>query len=277
MQCRYLDNSFKLYKITKVKNSRKKEKEIIINSYSYICEDFVSSCCPISSNQFVVGLENGKLIRWNIYDLQNNRIKLIFDKDIQAHRSRINAIETDKRLGLIITCGNDNFIQIRKLYNLELITPIQISQKYIVTMAKVSPINLLYVMCFDKVDKKSFILGYTLSGIKFAKSEGGYYGNIDFTRSGNIVSLLNNKEICILNAYDLKRKDIKKESGYIEFKNIEKKVEGSVWMEYKYLFKKKYNTDGTKINNIIVYMKHGKRPEDSMIFYYDFKGNNIFD
>lgn len=48
-------------------------------------------------------------------------------------------------------------------------------------------------------------------------------------------------------------------------------------MEYKYLFKKKYNTDGTKINNIIVYMKHGKRPEDSMIFYYDFKGNNIFD
>ena len=277
MQCRYLDNSFKLYKITKIKNAKKKEKEIIINSYSYICEDFVASCCPISSDQFVVGLENGKLIRWKIYDLQKNRIKLIFDKNIQAHRSRISAIETDKRLGLIITCGNDNFIQIRKLYNFELITPIQISQKYIVTMAKVSPINLLYVMCFDKTDKKSFILGYTLTGIKFAKSEGGYYGNIDFTRSGNIVSLLNNKEICILNAYDLKRKQIKKESGYSEFKKIEKKVEGSVWMEYKYLFKKKYNTDGTKINNIIVYMKHGKRPEDSMIFYYDFKGNNIFD
>ena len=209
--------------------------------------------------------------------MQKNRIKLIFDKNIQAHRSRISEIETDKRLGLIITCGNDNFIQIRKLYNFELITPIQISQKYIVTMAKVSPINLLYVMCFDKTDKKSFILGYTLTGIKFAKSEGGYYGNIDFTRSGNIVSLLNNKEICILNAYDLKRKQIKKESGYSEFKKIEKKVEGSVWMEYKYLFKKTYNIDGTKINNIIVYMKNGKRPEDSMVFYYDFKGNNIFD
>jgi len=277
MQCRYLDNSFKLYKITKIKNTKKKEIEIIINSYSYICEDFVSSCCPISSDQFVVGLENGKLIRWNIYDLQKNRIKLIFDKNIQAHRSRINAIETDKRLGLIITCGNDNLIQIRKLYNLELIAPIQISQKYIITMAKISPINLLYVMCFDKAEKKSFIFGYTLAGIKFAKSEGGYYGSIDFTRSGNIVSLLNNKEICILNVYDLKRKDIKAESGYNEFKNVEKKVEGSVWMEYKYLFRKTYNTDGTKINNIIVYMKPGKRPEDSVIFYYDFKGNNIFD
>jgi len=277
IQCRYLDNSFKLYNITKIKNPKKKEKEIIINSHSYICEDFVASCCPISSDQFIVGLENGKLIRWNIYSLQKNRIKLNFDKNIQAHRSRINAIEIDKRLGLIITCGNDHFIQIRKLYNLELITPIKISQKYIVTMAKVSPINLIYAMCFDKIEKKPFILGYTLSGIKFAKSEGGYYGNIDFTRNGNIVSLLNNKEICILNAYDLKRKDIKEESGFNEFKGIEKQVEGSVWMEYKYLFKKTYNTDGTKINNIIVYMKHGKKPEDSMVFYYDFKGNTIFD
>ena len=59
IQCRYLDNSFKLYHITKIKNSKKKEKELIINSYSYLCEDFVSSVCSISYNQFLTGLENG--------------------------------------------------------------------------------------------------------------------------------------------------------------------------------------------------------------------------
>ena len=37
-----IDNSFKLFKKPK-KVSKKKEKEIIVNTYSYICEDFVSS------------------------------------------------------------------------------------------------------------------------------------------------------------------------------------------------------------------------------------------
>ena len=290
IQCRYLDNSFKLYHITKIKNSKKKEKELIINSYSYLCEDFVSSVCSISYNQFLTGLENGKLIRWNIIEEQKNKIGIIFDKNIQAHKGRINAIEIDQRLGLIITCGNDNFVQIRKLYNFELITPIQINKKYIITMAKVSPTNFLYIMCFDKIKRNSIIFGYTLSGIKFAKSHSGYYCNIDFTRSGNIVSLLNFKNICILNGYNLLKKEIKKdESGYTDFDKAEKSVEGSVWMEFKYMFKKGYNNEENKISNFIIYIKQEKsekkekkdekeeKEENYMIYYYDFKGNKIFE
>ena len=223
IQCRYIDNSFKIFSITKLKKTKNNEKDLKIDSYSHICEDYVSSCCTISSNEFLIGLENGKLIRWNIME-QNDKIKLKFDKNIQAHKGRINVIEIDKRLGLIITCGNDNYVQIRKLYNLELLTPIKINKKYIITMAKVSHVNFLYIMCFDEIKKKSLIFGYTLTGIKFAKSREGYYCNIDFTHSGNIVSLLNSNEICILNGYNLERKEINEKMMNLKNIKIKKKI-----------------------------------------------------
>ena len=275
IQCRYLDNSFKLYRITKLQKSKKKEKEITIDSYSYICEDFVSSCCTISSKEFLIGLENGKLLRWVIDDEQTNKIKLHFNQNIQAHKGRINAIEIDDRLGLIITCGNDNYVHIRKLYNLELLTPIQIKKKYIITMAKVSPINFLYIMCFDKFKKQSVIFGYTLTGIKFAKSKTGYYCNIDFTHSGNIVSLFNCKEICVLNGYNLAKKDIKKnESYYKEYENVNKKIEGSIWLEFNYAI----TINDNDYSNHIVYIKKEKEDKENLrIYYYDFKGNEIFE
>ena len=274
ISCRYLDNSFKLYKIMKIKNVKKKEKELIINSYSFICEDFVSSCCTISSNEFLTGLENGKLIKWEIIEKQENKIKINFTKNIFAHKSRINLIEVDLRLGLIITGGNDNYVQIRKLQNLELLTPIKINKKYIITMAKVSHINFLYIMCFDKINKNTIIFGYTLTGIKFAKSEGGYFCNIDFTRSGNIVSLFNYNEICILNGYNLKRKNIsEEESGFQEFLEEKNNIEGSVWMEFIFFARKNSNED----SNIILYIKKGKKPEENMIYYHDFRGNKIFE
>ena len=138
-------------------------------------------------------------------------------------------------------------------------------------MAKVSPINFLYVMCFDKVENLSVIFGYTLTGIKFATSQLGFYCNIDFTHSGNIVSLFNSKEICILNGYDLTKKKINEnDNGYNFYKNASKNVGGSVWLEYNYSMEK-----GPQ--NYIVYIKKRDYHSDSMIFYYDFNGNKIFE
>ena len=286
IQCRYLDHSFKIYKVTKIKSTKKKEKDIlIINSFSYISEDFVSSCRAVSPNQFLIGLDNGKLIRYNIINEEKDKIKIKLDKNIQAHKNRINAIEIDQRLGLIITCGKDNLVQIRKLYNLELILPISIKKKYLVTMAKISPINLLYIMCFDMNAKRSIIYGYTLSGIRFAKNKGGLYLNIDFTRSGNIVSLLNNKELCILNSYDLSKKDISNENLFNKQDLVElKELQGSIWLEYHY-FLKNSGYKSAKISSSIIYIKKVAKKEkdnekikfDYMIFYHDFKENEVFE
>ena len=279
IQCRYLDNSFKIYKITKIKNPKKKQQKMFVTSFSYLCEDFVSSCCTISLNQFLTGLDNGKLIRWNIIKEERDKIKINFDKNIQAHRGRINAIEIDQRLGLIITCGKDNLVQIRKLFNLELITPIKIKKKYIIVMAKISPINFLYILCFDIEEIRSVIYGYTLTGIKFAKNKGGLYTNIDFTRSGNIVSLLDNKELCILNAYDLtKRENISKKMQYKDDLKELENIKGASWLEFIYFIKKPDSDGKNKINNAILYVKKSKnKDENNMIFYYNFKENQIFE
>ena len=51
-----------------------------------------------------------------------------------------------------------------------------------------SPLNFLYALCFNKNKNSKVIFGYTLNGLKFAKSEYGDYESIDFTEDGNIVT-----------------------------------------------------------------------------------------
>ena len=62
LTCRHYDFSFKIYYYIK-KNSK---KEIISKVFSYICEDFVSSCTCISSNSFNL-LKIYKLKKKNIF------------------------------------------------------------------------------------------------------------------------------------------------------------------------------------------------------------------
>ena len=145
-------------------------------------------------------------------------------------------------------------------------------------MAKVSPANFLYILCFDIKEKKSIIYGYTLTGIKFAKNKGGVYCNIDFTRSGNIVSLLDHKELVILNSYDLRKKEnLINQTNYQEDLNELKNIEGASWLEFNYFLKKPNLKDKTRINNVIVYIKRGKNEKDNLIYYYKFKENKIFE
>ena len=110
-------------------------------------------------------------------------------------------------------------------------------------MAKISPMNLLYVICLNKINKHNIIFGYNLSGVQFAKSEYGYFTNIDFTKSGNIVSLINKISIGILFGSSLKRIKIKEtDEDREEFKNKEEKVSGAFWLQYDYFTRKNDNT-----------------------------------
>ena len=260
--CRYLDNTFKISLIqSNIKKEKEKNKEKSENKnkeinkiFSFECEDFVTSCCAISNNSFLIGLKNGKLIKGKIYEIKNNfiedennldeiELKVNYEKYIQGHNGSINVIEIELRLGIIITGGEDNYIYIRKLYDFELLTPIKIKNKYIITMAKLSPMNLLYVMCLNKINNHSIIFGYNLSGIQFAKSEYGYYSNIDFTKSGNIVSLINKMDIGILYGSNLKRIQIKEnDEDCKEFIDNQKKVDGALWMQYDYFTRKTSNS-----------------------------------
>ena len=243
--CRYSDNSFKIHialneKLKKVENNNNNNKSI-----SVICEDFVCSVCTLDHNKFLIGLKNGKLIQYSLIKEKINNdpkkmnytIRIKLDKKIQAHKRAINVIEVNFRLGIIITAGDDNYLFIRKIYDFELITPIKFKSKYIITMAKVSPLNFLYVQCFNSKKNSSVIFGYTLNGLYFAKSKYAYYDSIDFTKSGNVVTFINKSELVVLKGSDLKKiifENLDEKSELI-WNNIKKKLLRASWVNFNYI------------------------------------------
>ena len=274
--CRYMDNSFKIHQIIKTK---KKQEE---KSISIICEDFVSSCCALNYNQFLVGLKNGKLIQWSIEkDINNDKssvninYKIKFKKQIQAHKKSITLIEFDFRLGILITGGEDNYIFIRKLYDLELIIPIKLKSKYIIRMVKVSPMNFLYIICFNKKKKKnkSIILGFTLNGLYFGKSKYGYFESIDFTKNGNIVTFNNKKEIEILSGVNLKNINIDKNDQ--DMNDLQSKISNAFWVKFNYFYRK--NEIEPCLNKIITFAYFDKNKEANHLETFDASKIKYFD
>ena len=274
ISCRYMDNSFKIHHI--LKNKPKKEEKPI----SIVCEDFVSSCCTMNYNHFLIGLKNGKLIQWSIdykidegNSLKKTNFTIKSEKQIQAHKKSITLIEINTRLGIIITAGEDNYLFLRKIYDFESITPIKIKSKYIITMAKVSPMNFLYIICFNKKKQKykSIIFGYTLNGLYFAKSKYGYYDNIDFTKNGNIVTFGSKKEIEILSGNNLKNiinKDDK------DMNEVQKKIAGASWINFNYFCRKKETQP--IINKTVTYSIYDKIKGENAIKALDVSRNKYF-
>ena len=247
--CRYLGNIFKI-----------QNGDYCIDVF---CEDFISciTCrkeSDLSNNNDVIiytGLKNGKLIEWFIKENLNDygKINIKERNNIHCHRGDLICIEIFKNQNVLITAGEDKMLFIRKIYDFELLTAIDLTYCFmnqiiqektdiIPTMVKVSELNCLYVLLFNKNTGKSFIRGYNLNGLFFAQSEEDYYMNICFTKNFNLlISRYNQKEIQILNCYDLQEVnfsiDIAKFVGDVE-KNSNKKnkkvVNGGDFLVWNY-------------------------------------------
>ena len=209
------------------------------------CEDFVT-CIKANnkenSNTFYTGLFNGKLIEWKI----NNNFEVNVVKHIYSHYSPITIIELYNRQNIIITAGEDKYIHIRKQYDFELLTAINLNYCYsnpivseniniFPSLIKISDLNLLYVILYDLDTETNFIRGYNLNGLFFAQTDPLYFkdqkinllfNNISFTKNSNLViGFSNSDKLYILNASNLKPlwiKDIKK--------GIEKKQKNEIKM-----------------------------------------------
>ena len=223
------------------------------------------SCRVISSNSFIIGLKNGKLIKALIDENKPNlkneaknkensnfKYKILIKNYIQGHLGSINMIEIDQKHRVVITSGDDNKLHIRKLYDFELLTSIKFKNKYIITMAKISPMNFIYIICYNKIKKKFVIFGYTLSGLKFAKSSYLFYSNIDFTENGNIVCLINENDLCILSGHDLNKIAINKnDKDYQKYYNVKKSIKNGKWIQYDD-FKKFYGSERKVISYLYI-------------------------
>ena len=258
--CRYLGNIFK-----------------IMSSESYIdvlCEDFVT-CITCYKNidpilddiKIYTGLKNGKLIEWNIKPSKDEKINLIKErKKCFCHRGEITCMELYENQNIIITGGKDKMIFIRKTYDFELLTVIDLTYIYgnneivkeinvVPTLIKVSELNCVYVMIYNYNTKKSFIRGYNLNGLFFAQTGEDEYMNICFTKNCSLlVSFYNKDEFYILNCYDLQK--VKYELKISEFKeNI--------------INKSKKKKEDKKENNFLIWMDYNYRNQDFTLLLDD--------
>ena len=211
LTCRYLGNIFKI-----------QNTEYYID---VLCEDFVSCIIcndnfKLSSKNIIIytGLKNGKLIEWKIKEKLNNygKISIRETKNCHCHKGEITCLELYESQKIIITGGLDKMIFIRKTYNFELLTAINLIYLYgnpkigikvdiVPTLIRVSELNCIYVMIYNYKTNKSFIRGYNLNGLYFSQTDEDNFMNICFTKNSNILVSIYNKEIIsILNCYNLK-------------------------------------------------------------------------
>ena len=246
LTCRYLGNIFKIQ----------------CNDYclDVLCEDFVS--CIVYKQKpklvenlvenidiFYTGLKNGKLIEWHVMPFLNDGKKIIIkeNKNFYCHRGEITCIEIYENQNVIITGGADKKIFIRKEFDFELLTAIDltycymndiISQKIdiIPTLIKASELNCIYVLLYNKNTGKSFIRGYNLNGLFFKQSEEDYFMNICFTKNNNLfVSYYNQKKFKILNCYDLAETSAEFHlDKLVEESQKETNNDSLVWNHYNY-------------------------------------------
>ena len=193
LTCRYLGNYF---------NIQTKEKNI--NVY---CEDFVT-CIKVNNlndkNIFYTGLFNGKLTEWEIgTNFEINDIKSIY-----SHQESITVIELFIKQNVIVTASEDKYIHIRKIFDFELLTAINLTYCFsnpiisknnniFPSIIKISDLNLLYVLIYDLDSKTNFIRGYNLNGLFFAQTEEEFFkdeknkniiiNSLSFTKNSNLI------------------------------------------------------------------------------------------
>ena len=212
LTCRYYGNYFNLQSNGK--------------SLNMFCEDFVTCIKGINNKKgedpyFFTGLFNGKIIQWKI----NSILSIIEINHAYSHKSAITAVEIYSKQKIIITAGEDKFIHIRKIFDFELLTVIDLTYSFgnpiisqtcniFPSLIRISELNLLYVLLYDYDTKSSFIRGYNLNGLFFAQTDEKilkdetnnslHINNISFTKTSNlVVGFYNSNKYVVLQAWGL--------------------------------------------------------------------------
>ena len=175
------DNSFKIF-------SSKGEK------YSIMTESMVTCITKICDNMFFTGHFNGKIILWKLPIYEKEKEKEVSINDFSSikvvynfigHKKRVNSIVYSEKLEIIISCGDDKKIYIRKYYDLSLLSMIDINNKICIDI-KVEH-YYIYLLLFDEIKQKYIIEIYSLNGILVGKSDYDYINNFNFDKDGNLL------------------------------------------------------------------------------------------
>ena len=257
LSCHYLENFFRIQYNEKTLNIFYEDCVTCIKAKIIVKDgdqNILNNIKDGDQNIFYTGLLNGKLTEWELipYLEPNKKSKIKYDfnfkvkelKNIYAHKSSITAIEIYSKQSIIVTSGEDKFIYIRKIFDFELLTAINLTYSFgnpiisktcniFPSLLKISDLNLLYVLLYDKDNNKTFIRGYNLNGLFFAQTDPKLFedkkislqfNNISLTKNSNlVVGCYNSNNIYVISASDLTP---------LWIKNIENNEIGTEMIEY---------------------------------------------
>jgi hypothetical protein len=216
--CRHIDRSIKVYN-TENAGSSENLKEIL-------CSSLVCTVIKHPNEKlFYTGEDSGKLTIWSLeYGKNDTLLSVKPITTFQAHEDAITAMLVNEKFNILITGGEDGFVMIRNLYDMELLICFKIEYSYfnngkLLKNIKKNDNNknassqenknkkqildsnpktykivdiifnecnsgLIYVTIFDT--DKYILFGYTLNGLKFCELE-GLFNNAEVTSNGNLI------------------------------------------------------------------------------------------
>ena len=186
------DNSIKIYE----ENNNNGKCIGLIKTNS-----FVSVIFKKDKDSFFTGHKNGKLIEWTIiykeimrqnYLLKHKKYKIIekinFKRELIAHKySMITCINYSEKHNIILTSDINGFLYVRKYYDFEFLTKIQINNFCFINQIFINNYDILCTINYDTLENKDYICFYTFNGILLERSN--LYNCIDtcLLKNGKII------------------------------------------------------------------------------------------
>ena len=223
------DNSIRIY--TQYKNGRELFGLLKTDS-------FISVIYKKSNECFLTGHSNGKIIEWEtIYkDIVKTNSKLtpnknaqkkmisdiILKREIIAHDYRmITSINYNERYNIILTSDTKGFLFIRKYYDFELITKIQINNNDSCFINKIflNDYDIICTINYNRIKFKNYITFYSINGILLEQSENYMIINSSVLKNGKIIFNRFNKDIFFIFGFNGNKSD-DKALGQIKDENI---------------------------------------------------------
>ena len=106
------------------------------------------------------------------YIFKNSEYKMTdikVTKKIKIHKNYINNLLYNDRLNIVISSSGNGDISINNAYSLETLNFIKIGNCYSIFNIKVSFYDLLYIVCYNSLNKNYYLKCFTLNGIKVTK------------------------------------------------------------------------------------------------------------
>ena len=171
---------------------------------------FVSILHKKDKYSFFSGHMDGTLMEWNIEIKKIVNYNDFLKRKIQAHNNTlITAINYNERHNIVLTADIHGILYIRKYYDFELLTKIQLEgNEFFTTQIIVNDFNLIYTINYSKNELKKFICIYTLNGILIEKSKVHSIIDAYSLRSGKIIfNRLEELELFIFGFNKIKQKE----------------------------------------------------------------------